>query len=85
MSKLFIFSLFSLIVSALVGCESSESVYTLYRNSTLDSSLRIHVATFDASDGLKYNIDNCQTAAELFQRQQGVTTKFWCEKGKFRK
>jgi hypothetical protein len=25
--------------------------FTLYRNSVLDSSMRIHVATFDAADG----------------------------------
>lgn len=85
MSKLFNFSLLGLIISALVGCESSENFYSLYRNSVLDSSLRIHVATFDASDGLKYNMENCQTAADLFQKQPGVNTKFWCEKGNFRK
>jgi hypothetical protein len=40
------------------------------------------LATFDASDG---NKENCEQAQALFQAQPGVKTKFWCEKGRFKK
>src|SRR5690606_6058520 len=62
---------------------SDSQTYTLYRNSVLDSSMRVHLATFDAADGDKYNQENCQLAQELFQRQKDVATRFWCEKGRF--
>jgi hypothetical protein len=56
-----------------------DHVYTLYRNSLLDLSImRVHVASFDSKDGEKYNQENCQIAASLFQ------AKFWCEKGRYR-
>jgi hypothetical protein len=71
--------------SAAAGCSNSESTYTLYRNSTTDESMRLHVATFDSADGEKYNQGNCDVARELFQRQEAVKTRFWCEKGRFRK
>ena len=70
---------------ALVACDSSNNFYTLYRNSVTDETMRLHVATFDSSEGHAYNMSNCQTAQELFQKQDGVKTKFWCEKGRFRK
>ena len=57
---------------------------TLYRNSLLDSAMRIHVATFNAKSGDKYNWDNCIIAARLFQSQPGIGTYFWCEPGKFK-
>jgi hypothetical protein len=47
--------------------------------------MRLHVATFDSKDGEKYNQGNCDIAKDLFQMQDGVKTKFWCEKGKFKK
>jgi hypothetical protein len=47
--------------------------------------MRIHVASFDSSDGENYNQGNCKIAQELFQKQDGVKTKFWCEKGTFKK
>ena len=72
-------------VFVLVACGASDNHYTLYRNSVTDENMRIHVSTFDAQDGHAYNMSNCQTAQELFQKQDGVKTKFWCEKGKFRK
>jgi major membrane immunogen (membrane-anchored lipoprotein) len=69
----------------LSACSSGESeTYTLYRNSVLDGGLRIHMATFDAKDGEAYNRENCQIAMDLFQKQPGVTVRYWCEKGKFR-
>ncbi len=68
----------------LMSCSQNES-YTLYRNSVIDKTMRLHVATFDAKDGEKYNQENCEIARELFQKQDGVITKFWCEKGVFKK
>lgn len=76
----------SMLLSCAVLCSCSDSsTYTLYRNSVTNENMRLHVATFDARDGYDYNSSNCQIAADLFQNQDGVKTKFWCEKGKFRK
>ena len=72
------------LVVALVGCDSNDN-YILYRNSVTDETMRLHVASFDASEGHSYNMGNCQIAQELFQKQDGVKTKFWCEKGKYKK
>jgi hypothetical protein len=60
-----------------------DETYTLYRNSVLDTGMRLHVATFDAVDGGAYNRENCDQARELFQAQPGIKTKFWCERGRF--
>jgi hypothetical protein len=70
---------------ALVACDSSDNYYTLYRNSVTDENMRVQIATFGTPDGHDYNMTNCQIAAELFKKQDGVKTKFWCEKGKFKK
>jgi len=79
----------ALVVSALLaGCSpfgSDNHVFTLYRNSALDqSSMRVHVASFDTNEGEQYNFENCEVARQLFQAQEGVTTRFWCEKGRYR-
>lgn len=77
----------SLIVAisfALAGCGDGES-FTLYRNSVLDPNMRLHVASFNAVDGEAYNRENCDIAAKLFQQQDGIKTRFWCEKGSYRK
>lgn len=69
-----------------IGPQTSEDlVYTLYRNSALDANMRLHVATFDADEGEGYNRENCESARSLFSRQPGVTVKYWCEKGYYRK
>lgn len=60
-----------------------NEVATLYRNSLMDSMMRIHVATFDTKDGFRYNWENCILAAHLFQSQTNVKTHFWCESGKY--
>jgi hypothetical protein len=76
------------------GCTgpSEQSVYTLIRSSVIDSRpgrdesrppLRLHVATFDAADGEAYNAGNCEAARNLFQKQSGVTVRFWCERGRY--
>lgn len=64
-----------------------ESTYTLYRSSatTGGANMRIHVATFDATDGATYNRDNCEIAKNLFQGQPGVAVTYWCERGYFSK
>lgn len=73
----------------LAGCGNDE-VYTLYRAGVGLPDLRIHVATFDSDDSRDsnfktYNLDNCRLAANLFQSQLNVTTKYWCEKGRYKK
>jgi hypothetical protein len=77
------------LAGALWGCgpsgASDDRIFTLYRNSVTDANMRTHVATFDASEKEEYNRENCDTAAKLFGAQPGVKTKFWCEKGRFRK
>lgn len=62
-----------------------ERTFTLYRNSVTDENMRIHVASFDAAEKEEYNRGNCEQAQILFQNQPGVKTKFWCEKGRFKK
>ena len=44
---------------------SRETIYTLYRSSAVNDSVRIHVASFDTSDGETYNRDNCEVATLL--------------------
>lgn len=70
----------------LAACDA-ENAYTLYRNSALPNGadFRIHVASFDAREGDSYNRENCDLARSLFQAQPGVTVRFWCEKGRYRK
>ena len=72
-------------VALLVGCDSGGGTFTLYRNSVGDENMRIHVASFNASQSESYNRGNCEQAQLLFQAQPGVKTKFWCEKGVFKK
>ncbi len=71
-------------IASLLGCTAGDA-YTLYRGSPIMDSARVHVATFDTSDGAAYNMENCQLAAKLFQQQPGVVVNFWCEKGTFKK
>lgn len=69
--------------------------YTLYRNSYVDSSLRIEFATFAArGEGQNYNRNNCEMAARLLNENLDASAKtdgkerdaalgFWCEPGEF--
>jgi hypothetical protein len=68
-----------------MGCTTSSESFTLYRNSADDRAMRIHVATFDSTDGEKYNAENCDLAASLFGGQAGIKVRFWCERGAFKK
>lgn len=63
--------------------QTDAEVYTLYRNSVLDATMRLHVATFDSADGKDYNAENCFLAASLFQDQGGVQVRFWCEPARY--
>jgi hypothetical protein len=72
------------LLAILTACQPADTSYTLYRNSALDSTMRIHVASFDTGEGEDYNAENCQVAADLFGRQPGIATRFWCEKGAYR-
>jgi hypothetical protein len=74
-----------LVACAVLSACRDGSTYTLYRSSVTDENLRLHVATFDSSDGEAYNRGNCDQAQQLFQAQPSVKTKFWCEKDRFRR
>jgi hypothetical protein len=72
-----------------------DDAYTLYRGNSLTGNLRIHIATFDSAESLAeygkekmgYNYSNCARAAKLFQEQQPAAagTRYWCEKGRYKK
>ena len=59
------------------AAQDDTEVYTLYRNSVTDVTMRIHVASFDSADGKQYNYENCIGAADLFQGQDGLQVRFW--------
>ena len=82
MTKLF---LLFLVILSFTACTPADGNFTLYRNSAIDANMRIHVASFDAADGAKYNNENCNVAGELFKNQPGVTVRYWCEKGRYAK
>ena len=74
---------------------SDGGIYTLYRSSAVLpgmsfddinklEAMRIHVGTFDAPEGEAYNQENCRLAEDLFSSQPGISTRFWCEKGRYR-
>lgn len=77
------------LLSALAtGCNSgvgNDTVWTLYRDSIAGESNRVHVASFDAAENDTYNRSNCEQAQTLFQNRKEVRTRFWCEKGRFKK
>jgi hypothetical protein len=74
----------------------SSPEFTLYRNSSVDASMRIHFASFDAADkGAgpdvgKFNQGNCKLAADLLNANVAKLNagahpaRFWCEKGAYR-
>ncbi|MGG5890989.1 hypothetical protein ACLF3G_28315 [Falsiroseomonas sp. HC035] len=79
------FCISGVILALGVAVCGDSTAYTLYRGSVVGDHLRIHIAAFDASDGATYNRENCQTAANLFARQPGVSVRYWCEKGGYRR
>jgi hypothetical protein len=80
----------------LAACDEDRSAtYTLYRNSPLEPSVRVHWATFNATDKGDYNRGNCTMAARLLNANVKASAKaegkepfegvgFWCELGKFK-
>ena len=66
------------------GPAPDEDIYTLYRDSVVPGVTRVHIATFDTSDGRDYNRENCMIARDLFLAQDGVAVNYWCEPGRFR-
>ena len=66
---------------------SEDSVFTLYRNNHLNPFIRVHIATFDSTNGERFNSFNCQKAMSYFQKaaiERTSKAKIWCEKGYFR-
>lgn len=83
---------------AIGGCASEDDGHpaTLYRNSILDTSMRIHFASFDAPDKGTFNIDNCEMVARILNANLIASAEaegkaphssvgFWCEIGSYRK
>lgn len=75
---------------AVTACDGGigSPTYTLYREGLFPENGRvdrIHMATFDADQPGEYNRENCFITRELFQSQPGVTVRYWCELGRFRK
>jgi hypothetical protein len=83
------------VVSSLSACKAQRSnSFTLYRNSHLDYSMRVHWATFDTNDKGSYNMNNCLMAARLLNANVTARAKaegkerdqilgFWCEGGTY--
>lgn len=86
-----------LAATVIVGCSSDwrnrdENTATLYRNSPLSNSMRVHWATFDTADGLDHNLGNCGMAARILNANIEASARaegkepfqdvgFWCETG----
>lgn len=94
--KLNAISIVGLMLAAGCGPASTSAyTFTLYRNSGLDRSMRVHWATFDAEESDRnYNRNNCDMAARLLianvdasAEQEGKprdpTVGFWCEPGSY--
>ena len=65
------------------GGAEGRDTFTLYREGIKHPAHRMHIASFDAEKDAAYNKKNCELAQQLFQAQPGVTTKFWCERGRY--
>lgn len=90
------------VLLSLTGCgvakQGEDAPVTLYRNSSADLTMRIHFSTFNADDGVNYNLSNCQMAARLLnanirqlhsaRTEEDETyvpaTGFWCEIGGYK-
>ena len=86
-----------LLILTMTSCaEQQADTYTLYRNSNLLETLRVHWATFDAKESDRsYNANNCAMAARLLNANMAASAQatnrephrgvgFWCEPGPFR-
>lgn len=79
------YSLLFVFVSKRVEFGPNKQYQTLYSNTVAETTARVHVSTFDSEAGSAVNKKNCEATRQLFQKQPGFTTKFWCEVGRFRK
>ncbi len=77
------FAFFCVLMLGTSAFAADISIYTLYRSSVVDPTMRIHIATFDVDADARYNYENCWIAADLFRKQRGVTVQYWCEPGRF--
>lgn len=89
--------IFLFFVLALTGCSDGSEVTssaTLYRNSMLDPTMRVHFASFNAPDKAPFNIDNCEMVARIMNanvdasaakegKPRNQSAGFWCERGNF--
>jgi hypothetical protein len=80
-----------LVLVSLTACSQrleESKVYTLYRSGSVDETMRLHVATFDADDGSNsesYNRNNCDTIKTLRgEVSEAFKNKYWCEKGYYK-
>ena len=82
---------FAILVSlSACGGSGSANEITLYRNSSLDRTIRVHFATFDGDSAAEPNRKNCEMAARLLNANinslaNGTATGvgFWCEDGRY--
>lgn len=87
-------------VMLLCGCAPEGSTdkadpYSLYRNSNIDGTIRVHWATFNAQESdPSYNANNCSMAARLLNANMAASAEaelkvphpgvgFWCEPGAY--
>lgn len=86
-SKKFLVAVLTLVgaIAAAASTGRDGRTYTLYRDSPIGRDMRLHIATFDANESEDYNRENCVLGGQLFQAQPGVTARYWCEKGRFKK
>lgn len=78
------------------GCGTDASdAFTLYRNSSVDRTMRIHWASFDTKDSGSYNMNNCMMGARLLNanvtaiakadgKERDPSIGFWCEPGGYK-
>jgi len=66
---------------------SDQDTYTLYRNSPMDPTFRLHIATFDSIEGYDdrmYNYENCKRAQVAFEKDPVFAgAQFFCDVGRF--
>ncbi|HEX8486184.1 hypothetical protein [Sphingomonas sp.] len=76
----------------LMGCGNTapSATTTLYRNSSMSPTARVHFATFDAQESdPTYNSTNCAMAAKLLNanikamNDDSQPVGFWCEPGSY--
>lgn len=60
---------------------TEHKAYKLYRSSMVGSDMKIHIATFDADEGIVigsnklYNLHNCEVTRDLFEKNKTEVTR----------